>query len=333
MAKDILSQSEIDSLISALTSGSLGEEARTEGDEKELRVYDFRRPSKFSKEQLRTLQIIHENFARILSNFLTAYLRVPVQIQVVSVSQVTYEEFIFSLTVPTLVSVFSMSPEMGSAMLETNPQFVFPMIDLIFGGTGEAPEHIRELTEIEISVMKQLDNRILENLRYVWEDLVTLQPKIESMETNPQFNQMIASTEAVILITFSTKVKDNEGLMNLCIPYITLENVIPSLTSQYWFTQVAQTATPEDSKNMENLLGKAEVQLRASLGRTNVTLDDFLQFQEGDIIQLPKKEGEDIEIYVGEQQIFKGQPGAFEQNLAVIITGWYEEQGDEQKNA
>lgn len=328
MAKDILSQSEIDSLISALSSGVVKPVVK-EDEKKDHRNYDFRRPSKFSKEQIRTLQVIHDNYARILGNFLAAYLRVPVQIQLVSVSQVTYEEFILSLPVPTLVTVFNMNPEMGSAMLETNPSFVFPLIDLVFGGSGDIPKDTRELTDIEITVMRQINDKLLNNLRYVWEDIIALTPRAENMETNPQFNQMFASTETVALLTFTTQIKGNQGMLNLCFPFITLEKIMPKLTAQFWFKQTSQELTRFHEQRLFKQLEKVEVDINVILGKTTVTLDDFLNFSKGDIIPLHRMEGEDLEVLVEGEQLFKAQPGAFGQNLAVQVTGWYLEEGEE----
>ncbi len=323
--KDILSQFEIDSLISAIGSGKIEEE---EGitDSNEHQSYDFRRPSKFSKEQIRTLQIIHENYARILGNFLSAYLRVPVQIQLVSVSQVTYEEFVFSLPVPTLVTVFNMSAELGSAMLETNPSFVFPIIDLVFGGDGRQLGKTRELTDIELTVMQQINNKLLQNLSYVWEDIAPLAPHVENMDTNPHFNQMFASTETVALLSFSVQIKENQGFMNLCFPFITLEKIMTKLTAQFWFRGHTQNVGEFSDHAIIKQLEKVNVELSAILGRTTITLEDFLQFREGDIIQLSRREGEDLEVFVEGELLFNGQPGAQDQNRALQITGWVDEE-------
>ena len=310
-----------------MSSGKIPEVEKEDVQESEYRSYDFRRPSKFSKDQIRTLQFLHENYARSLTNFLAAYLRVPVQVQLASVSQVTYEEFVFSLPVPTLVTVFKMNEEIGSSLLETNPSFVFPIIDIVFGGWGQVPKYMREFTDIEINVMKQINYHLLDNLRYTWEDIVPLKPQVESMDINPQFNQMFASTETVILLTFTTQIKENEGLINLCFPYITLEKIIPRLTSQYWFKQATGKLSRLNEKIIMEQVGEIEVELSAVLGRTIVTLDDFLQFREGDILQLSKAEGEDLDILVENKPLFKGQPGAVGQHLAVQITEWFDKEG------
>ncbi len=330
MAKDILSQNEIDSLIGALSSGIV-QTSEKEEDNAEHREYDFRRPSKFSKEHIRTLQFVHDNYSRMLGNFLAAYLRVPVQVQLVSVSQVTYEEFVFSLPVPTLVTVFNMNADMGSAMLETNSSFVFPLIDLVFGGEGSIPKDTRELTDIELTVMRQINEKLLDNLRYVWEDIADITPRVEGMETNPQFNQIFASTETVALLTFSTIIKGNQGLLNLCFPFITLEKIMPKLTAQFWFKQTPQEVSRLQEMRLLRQLEGVEVDVSAVLGRTTVTLDDFLNFSTGDIIPLNRMEGDDLDILVEGEYLFKAQPGSFGQNVAIQITEYHTVEEEEER--
>jgi flagellar motor switch protein FliM len=327
--KDVLSQSEIDSLISALSSGDISNEQKiAEITDTEFRLYDFRRPNKFSKEQMRTLHIVHENFARVLSNFLSAYLRTPVQIKLASVSQVTFEEFIFSLPTPTLMTIFTASEELGSAMLETNPQFVFPIIDLLFGGFGETPKKVRELTEIEITVLKRINIKILENLRYAWEDIAEMQPRIEVMDTSPQFNQMIASNETVALVTLTTQIRNSQGLINICFPYMTLEKVITNLTAQHWFS--ASTHLTDDSRRyVENVLEKITVEISAALGQTEIDMEHFLQFEVGDVIVFDRKVGTPVTLYVEEKPLFRVQAGVHRGRRAVQLLGEWDGESNE----
>jgi flagellar motor switch protein FliM len=317
--RDTLTQSEIDSLINAITAGTIDTEVKPEKEE--YQSYDFRRPTKFSKEQIRTLQIIHDNYARIMGNFLTAFIRVPVKLQVVSVAQVTYEEFIFSLPVPTLMTIFNASPDTGIAMLETNPAFVFTLIDLLFGGEGKPLAKIRELTEIELTVMRQVNEKFLDNLGYVWKGIVELSPQIESMDTNPQFNQVIASSEIVALVTLSVNVQNVQGFINLCFPYMTLEKVLPNLTAQQWFDQF-QHASPGSPGNVAERLTAPEVELAVVLGSSQITLEDFMQLREGDVLPLQRRQGEPLEVLVEGHPVFKAQPGVRGRHLGVQITGW-----------
>ncbi|HHX86922.1 MAG TPA: flagellar motor switch protein FliM [Firmicutes bacterium] len=326
MARDTLTQSEIDSLISAISSGKIEDKA-TPGQE-EYQVYDFRRPTKFSKEQLKTMHIMHDNYSRIMGNFLTAFLRVPVKLEVVSVAQVTYEEFLYSLPIPTLMTIFNMSSDLGIAMLETNPAFVFTMIDLLFGGEGKPPGKIRELTEIELSVMKQIIERFLDNLRYVWKGIVPLSPQIESMDTNPQFNQVISSSETVALITISAQIKEVQGFINLCFPYITLDRTLQNLTAQHWFNQFQQAPERTKAGDIEKSLYLAEVETTVILGQATITLDDYFQLQEGDVLALGRQSGEPLEVLVENKTVFLAQPGLKGKHLAVQITGWINAKDD-----
>ncbi|NLM47067.1 MAG: flagellar motor switch protein FliM [Firmicutes bacterium] len=322
--KDVLSQSEIDSLIQALSAGEFDDSKVDEQDSMQVKDYDFRRPNKFSKEQMRTLRIIHENFARVLSNFLTAYLRTNIQIKLATVSQVTFEEFIFSLPIPTVMTVFTAAEKLGSAMLETNPQFVFPIIDLLFGGKGTMPTTVRELTEIELTVMRRVMVKILENLRYAWEDVYQLEPVIENIDTNPQFNQMIASTETVALMTFSTEIGDAKGLLNVCFPYMTLEPAIPNLTAQHWFS--ASRTGERDNRLLEKGLEPVEVELTAVLGHTEVRLEDFLQFEVGDVILLEQKISAPMNLLVEGRPMFAVQAGVYQGKKAIQLLAEKEEQ-------
>jgi len=330
VSKDALTQSEIDSLINAISSGDLGEEETTETTT-EYQTYDFRKPTKFTKEQLRTLQIIHENYARVMGNFLTSFLRVPVKLNVVSVAQVSYEEFVFSLPVPTLMTIFNMSKDMGVAMLETNPTFVFTIIDLLFGGEGRQPGKIRELTEIEISVMKQINEKFLDNLGYAWKGIAQLEPQIESMDTNPQFNQVVASNETVALITFSVTVQNVQGFVNLCFPFMGLERILSSLTAQQWFNQFQQAASQNKPGDIEKRLRGPEAEVKVVLGKSRITLDDFLQLQEGDVLPLRRRSGEPLELLVENKPIFKVQPGTRGKRVGVKIVDWVSDDKDIEK--
>lgn len=322
--RDTLTQSEIDSLINAISAGAIDTQAAPEKEE--YRAYDFRRPTKFTKEQIRTLQIIHDNYARIMGNYLTAFLRVPVKLQVVSVAQVTYEDFIYSLPVPTLMTIFNASPDMGIAMLETSPTFVFTLIDLLFGGEGKPPSKIRELTDIETTVMRQVKEKFLDNLSYVWKGIVELSPQIESMDTNPQFNQVIASSETVVLVTLSVSVQDVQGFINLCFPYLTLERVLPRLTAQQWFDQFQFAADRGTPGNVEKCLRAPAVDVQVVLGKSRITLEDFMQLREGDVLTLQRRKEEQLEVLIEGCPVFKARPGKRGRRLGIQITGWITEE-------
>ncbi|MGI6285470.1 flagellar motor switch protein FliM [Neomoorella humiferrea] len=318
---DVLSQAEIDALLQALSSGEVPAEEFKEEQTARVKKYDFRRPNKFSKEQLRTLYMVHENYGRLVANFLSAYLRANIQIKILSVEQMTYEDFILSLPTPTLMNVFTMEPLKGSAVLQANMNFIFPIIDLLFGGRGEMPPFIRELTEIELHVLKRLNGRILEQLRYSWSDIYSFTPKLEAMETNPQFTQVISPNETVAVITLNTSVAGQEGLLNLCLPYMLLEPVISRLSASHWLAAAAEReGVPDHRAVIEAILKGVPVELTAYCGRTRLPVRDFIQLQVGDVITLEKTVGQDMELYVDGHLKFKVQPGVVGQKIAVQVT-------------
>ncbi|MDN5345252.1 MAG: flagellar motor switch protein FliM [Clostridia bacterium] len=318
---DVLSQSEIDALLQALNSGEVQAETIKEDAAPRTKKYDFRRPNKFSKEQLRTLYMIHENYGRLVANFLSAYLRANIQVKIVSVEQMTYEDFILSLPTPTLMNVFTAEPLKGSAVLETNMNFILPIIDLLFGGRGEMVATKRELTEIELHVLRRLNSRVLEQLNYSWSDIQELTPRLESMETNPQFTQAISPNETVAVVTLSTTISQYEGLLNLCLPYMLLEPVISRLSASHWFATAGEgEARPDYRGVVERILAWVPVELIAYCGRTRLPVRDFIQLQVGDVITLDRMVGEDLDLYIDGHPKFKVQPGVAAKKIAVQVT-------------
>ena len=240
---EVLSQDEIDQLLMAISSGeSENVDFKPVNDTRKIKIYDFKRPDKFSKEQIRTVQIMHETFSRLTTTSLSAQLRCMVQVHVASVDQLTYEEFIRSIPSPTTLAVINMDPLKGNAILEIDPAITFSMIDRLFGGLGQATKVQRDLTDIEQSVMEGIIVRILANMRESWTQVIDLRPRLGQIETNPQFAQIVPPSEMVVLVTLETKVGEEEGMMNFCIPYITIEPIISKLSSQFWFSSVRRSS-------------------------------------------------------------------------------------------
>ena len=247
---DILSQEEVDALLNAVSTGSLVPEsaadksAPAEGSlsldnpdrDKSVVLYDFRRPDRVSKDQMRTLQNLHDGYARLLSTTLSSYLRTLVEIDIVSVDQLTYSEFMMSISNPSCIYVFQMEPLEGAAIFEVNPSLVFFIVDRLFGGQGKPSEHNRELTDIEKNVLTKIVERALLNLKEVWEHVGIFTPKIESYETNSQFVQIAPPNETVILISLEVRMKHGSGLISLCFPYMLLETVITKLSGESWIS-------------------------------------------------------------------------------------------------
>ncbi|ABO50891.1 flagellar motor switch protein FliM [Desulforamulus reducens MI-1] len=325
MSKEVLSQGEIDSLLAALMSGDVSQETVETKEQKKYKSYDFRRPNKFTKEQLRTLHVLHEGYARLLSNFLSGYLRTPITIEIASIGQFTYEEFINSVPSPTVMTIFSLAPLKGSALMETNLQFLFPIIDLQFGGLGEMPPKTRELTDIELSVSNRIIKRLLDHLTISWKDIMSVSPKVESIDANPHLHQLMSPNDIVVVITFSTGVAEEvRGLINLCLPYSLLDPILSKFSMANQFTKT----TEQDQKELmalEYWLGESDVAISVVMGEAQITVKDFLQLQVGDVLPLGRGLTQDLDMYVDEELKYKVQVGTVGQSLAVQVTSLAEE--------
>lgn len=318
---EILSQDEIDALLSAISSGEVDpEDYSSVGEQKKVKIYDFRRPDKFSKDQIRTLQMMHETFARLITTALSAQLRALVGVHVGSVDQLTYEEFIRSIPNPTTLAVINMDPLRGSAVLEIDPSITFTIIDRLFGGPGEPTKINRELSDIELSVMEGIIVRILGNLREAWSTVIDLRPRLGNIETNPQFAQIVAPTDMVVLITLETKVGDVEGMTNLCIPYITIEPIISKLSAQYWYSSVRKGDSTENMAVIQERLDQVEVPLRTDVGEVELPLQEILGLVVGDVVKLGKTHvTSDMTVQVGDRKKFRCRPGRIGSRLCVQL--------------
>jgi len=329
---EVLSQDEIDQLLTAISAGDVeAEEAPKPAEQRKIKIYDFKRPDKFSKEQIRTVSIMHETFARLTTTPLSAQLRSLVQVHVASVDQLTYEEFIRSIPNPTTLAVINMDPLKGSAILEIDPAITFSIIDRLFGGKGESAKVSRDLTDIEQSVMEGIIVRVLGNMREAWSQVIDLRPRLGQIETNPQFAQIVPPTEMVVLVTLETKVGDVEGMMNFCIPYLTIEPIISKLSAQYWYSSVRRGATTENLNILRERLATVEVSVVAEVGSMQLTVREVLALSVGDVIRLPNVRATDpMVLKIGNQPKFLCKPGVVGKKLAVQIIKKLEEAEEEE---
>ena len=317
---DVLSQSEIDALLSALSTGELEpEQVENEDDKHKVKVYDFKSPQKFSKDHIRTLELIHDNFARIISNYLTAQVRKNVKVKIETVEQVTYEEFIHSVQNPTILTMFKMPPLTGTVLFETNPQFSFQVIDILLGGTGDRATASKEFSEIDKNIMLQVNSGMLSNLVLAWEDILSVEPEIEGIETNPAINQTLAPNEPVALIVFSVEMGKSTSFINLCIPYLSIEKVLDKLVVQYWFRNESDELLEESRHKLEEGLQPVEMEVSASLGETHLSVEDFLRLNKGDIIKLDSNYKKPIKIFIEDREHYYGKPGTIGKHLGVTV--------------
>ncbi|MDH8676621.1 flagellar motor switch protein FliM [Fusibacter bizertensis] len=331
---DVLSQNEIDELLAALSTGEVDvSEIEEEKKEKKVRKYDFSRPDKFAKDQLRTLEIIHENFSRLLNNFLSGYLRTYIEVDVISVQSLIYTEFSNSISNPAILGIVDFAPFDGQVIIDVSADIANAMIERVLGGTGKASgmssKESRSLTEIEMTLLRNILIKFINLLKEPWGNIVELRPKLENIETNAQFAQIVSPAESVALITFNLHIGENEGMINICIPHFVIEPILPSLSSRLWFaTSNKKEVTDEEREALETGISRSRLNMTAVVGGSNITVSELLNLQKGDIILLNKNVEEPLDIYVENQLKYKAKPGIKKKNVAIMISEIIEE-GDE----
>ena len=323
---DVLSQNEIDNLLSALSNGEFNPDESDEAEEKQVKDYDFARLSKFSKEHLRTLVFIFEHYARLLSTHLPVYLRKNVQVEVMHSEAATYQEFSNSLSNPVLLGVVNFAPLEGNIIIELATGLGYAIVDRMLGGDGQPLEKSREFTEIELTIIERIMVVCTNLLVEPWQGVQQLEPMLERIETNSQFAQFVTPSEMTSIITMNIKVGNVEGLMNVCIPYNVLEPVIDKVNTKFWYSTAQVKDDGEYRVVLEDLLQKAQIPVRAIMGRSAISVNDFIHLQPGDIIKVGTKLEDELDVYVGNLKKFSAIPGAYEDSYAVKIKTIYREE-------
>ena len=317
---DVLSQNEIDSLLAALSSGELDVDEIKETDEKQVKDYDFARPSKFSKEHLRTLEIVFEHYGRLLSTNLPVYLRKSVQVDVMNSEAVTYQEFSNALSNPVLLGIINFAPLNGNIIIEMASNLGFAIVDRMLGGTGGTLEKMRDFSEIELLIIERIFVVCVNLLAEPWANVVEIHPHLERIETNSQYAQIISPSEMIAIVTMNIKIGEVEGLMNICLPYITVEDVIDKLNTKYWYSNMQNSDETDYSEFIEAMIRKAKVPVKAVLGTSQISVSDFSMLQPGDIIRLDRNIEDELDIYVGNIRKFTALPGSSGDDYAVRVT-------------
>ncbi len=323
---DVLSQKEIDDLLKAFSTGEIDAEELKESDDVVVKNYDFSRPSKFSKEHLRTLEIIFEHFGRLLSTHFPAYLRVSTQIEVINSEAIIYAEFTNALSNPVLLGLIDLQPLTGSIIIELSENIGYAIIDRMLGGAGLPLEKSRAFTEIETTILDRIFVMITNQLAEPWSNVVELEPVFTKTETNSQFAQFISPNEMVALITMSIKIGTVEGMMNVCIPYTVIEPVIDKLNTKYWYSTMQEKNDEVYKQFIEATISKARVPIKAVLGRSVISVNDYINMAKGDIIKLDRKVSDELDIYVGNIYKFTALPGESSGSYAIKIASVIKEE-------
>jgi flagellar motor switch protein FliM len=324
---DVLDQSEVDALLAAVDSGAVKEEAGGKVfsrakriSDVEIRAYDFKRPERVSKDQMRALEALHEGFSRNFGAALSGYLRTIVEVTVANIEQLTFSEFIHALPNPTCFNLLSAKPLDGQMCLEISPLIVYPIIDRLLGGSSAdlfIPQ--RPLTAIEWRLVKRLTDRALANLSEGWSNITTVNFELTETESNPQLVQIVPPNEVVVVIGFEIKMGNRAGTMSLCVPFNVIEPVMSKLSQQNWFTYVKKSSSDDHIKALHKTMGGAPLQVKVLLGHTKIKVDELLNLAPGDIIQLDKPASGEMIVQVEGKNKFAGFIGQYKGKRAVRV--------------
>lgn len=324
---DVLSQSEVESLLAALDAGapkaSVGGATRSVSSRHlQVSVYDFKRPERVSKEQMRAFQAMHEGFSREFGAALSGMLRSIVEVKLISVDQLTYSEFVFSLENPTCFTLLHSGGLDGNIIIDLNPSIIFPIVDRLLGGGKESRQSSfpnRALTEIELRLVSRITNLAIGGLEKAWSNLCELRLKVAQVESNPQLIQIVPPNEVIVLISFELTMGEARGILNLCIPYNTIEPLAGKLTSDTWSSYTKRSIDPRQKISLESGLSRAKVQLSVQLACTTVSAGEIASLSVGDLIMTGRDVEQGPEVAIAGRPLFAGRAGLLKGQKAVEI--------------
>ena len=324
---DVLDQSEVDALLAAVDGGAVQREATptvysSHGKlQVDVQVYDFKRPERVSKDQMRALEGLHEGFGRNFGAAISGYLRTIIEVNVAHIEQLTYSEFIHSLPNPTCFNLLKAEQLDGQLCLEISPLIIYPIIDRLLGGSNAElfiPQ--RPLTQIEQRLVQRITDRATHHLSEAWSNLTPVTFRVEDFESNPQLVQIVPPNETVVVVGFELKMGNRAGTMSLCIPYNVIEPIMGMLAAQNWFSYQRKGAQEDHLRKLTKNVTAAPVQMRAFLAQTTIRLDDLLSMEVGDVITTDKESDKDVLIQVEGKSKFLAQVGQFKGSRSVRIT-------------
>jgi flagellar motor switch protein FliM len=332
MSGDVLSQTEVENLLSAMATGAqetptaavaappVVEKPAPSKLREKVTPYDFKRPERVGKEQMRALQTLHEGFGRNFAAGLSALLRSMVEVKLTSVDQLTYSEFVFSLENPTCFNLLKAEPLEGNLILDINPSILYPIIDRLLGGGREAGAATRRpLTEIELRLVARITDLFLKELSHAWEGVLPLTLEVVQVESNPQLVQIVPPNEVVILISFEITIGDVRGMVNLCVPYNSIERIGGKLTSNSWISYSRRQAAPEHVEQISRNLRSSLVEINVRLATTRITTGDLIGLRVGDIIATDKDIHSTLLVTVEGVPKFRASPGSLKGHKAIRI--------------
>lgn len=326
---DALSQSDIDSLLAAAAESPaahadalappVGAPLRAVQPHRNVRTMDFARPSKFNKDQLRTLQMLHEGFCRRASTYLSATVRSLTEVSITGAEQIPYGDFVASLPVPTFTSVLEISPLGTNAMASMDLPLMFGILDRMLGGPGSSPSKVRELTDIETGLASTMMDRLLTELSSAWNDLVPVEFRLRGIEMNAQFAQIASASDPSVLINMELSIGTASGTFSVCLPYRSIEKVIGDLNTHRYFTVGEEESTSSSRNDLLASLRTVEVPVRAVVGEARVPVEGVLGLKPGDVVPLGRRVSDGVRLMVGNTRTYRAMPGRDGRHVAVRV--------------
>ena len=319
-----LSQWEIDALLSSVAAeeSPSGPAAVASAPERTVKLYDFRRPDKFSKEHIRALQNVHEAFARVTASTLTSYLRAGATVQLSSIEQVVYDEYVHQLSSPTLVNLVELQPLAGRIVVEMSMGMGLAMLDRMMGGGGQVSNRRSELTDIEVTLLRSLGSTLISGLKDGWSAVADLQPILVETVMNADLVQAALPGDIAALLLFEIQTLGNSGTISICVPHPVIEPLMDRLNTQAWFSSSSRNHGSEDDRlKLVDRLRGAHLPVTVELGATTITVGELMGLRMGDVIRLERSADADLAILAGKRARFLGRPGTVRGNRAVQITG------------
>ena len=319
----ILAQWEIDALLNSVSNE---ENATTPSvasvTERNVKLYDFRRPDKFSKDHIRAIQNVHETYARVTSSTLTSYLRTSATIHLTSIEQVVYDEYVQQLANPTIVNLVELQPLVGRIVVEMGLNLGLGMLDRMMGGTGQVtPRQGHELTDIEFALIRSLSQNLIAGLKDAWAIVSDLQPVLVDTALSADFVQAALPGDIAVLLLLEVQTLESSGTISICIPHPVIEPLMDRLSTQAWFWSSRKTGTDDDRQKVEESLLGAPLDVLVELGTAGITVGELMELREGDVIRLDRPVDAALTVYAGEHARFRGRPGTLSGNRAVQISG------------
>ena len=324
---DILSQTEIDQLLASLHTGEATAADSSSREQPRFRVHDFRTASRIPREQIKTLSLIHENFARLLSTYLTGTLGVLCDCSLASIEERTYFEFTNSISAQSLLTIVKMPPLQGSILLRISPEIAHAIVESLLGGTGYRTAHHRAFTEIDLVILEKILRQLLPLVNEAWDKVIKVHTTLDVVETSLQFAQIVPPNEAIVLVTLSLRIGDVDSLFNFCIPETALEPFANSLSNRLLASGRSEPRSTESFQDpLLKRLNATRIPLTGVLSETTITVQDLMGLQVGDVIQLDSRIQDPIHLRIGHIPRLKGVLGTWNRRYAIRITGIHDEE-------